>query len=455
MISRFTCTYSGGKPVLPANASIFDGDPGRGWWIDDEAGANCAVTINAPDATITTMKGDTGTYTWIEDLSRDWGADVYVAPGGTGDGASADQPTRFDQLWTHNLAGKTIHAADGLYQGAANMIAPPAGVGGVSGSKISIVAETDGGVTIDGQGARKPLYIQAGSDYFYFEGIDFCRSSDSVFKSGGSHLEFYRCVGWDAAIGNYHVFGAYNGTDLLYRHCAGFGTCRKVWGTSQTITYAEAQDCWFRWEGGADGVVVATLGYHTYHTGLVRCIISSNRVRTGAVSMGYMIAADHWDDDESHDTYNYATDIIGYCLDSHVFDHKYMWLLKDANEFTTTGLYLYLQGSPAGSYPENTGYIWHKGTNITYDYVTSVAPSGRGMNIRYYDPADFITTIGHLSDVTSIGAVAAGNMPTWVTNPYPMAARIEAAYAKAIAQGAAYPDGAPDIDAELDIVLGR
>jgi len=153
---------------------------------------------------------------------------------------------------------------NGTYVGADSMIVPPASLSGTAGSPITVQAQTDGGVLLDGEYANVPVDIDG--DFWHIRGINACRSRRSVYMVGGDDVSFFRCVGWDAADGNNNIFGTHGNVRTLFEDCAGWGICRKVFSCSQNGNDCTLRRIFSRWDGShvIGPKISVTMAYNNY-----------------------------------------------------------------------------------------------------------------------------------------------------------------------------------------------
>ena len=105
----------------------------------------------------------------------------YAGPSGTGSACTTGSPCTVATLLSTLAADQTGCLKDGTYTGASAMIAPSSGAGGSSGHPITVRAENDGSVTIDGSGVRTPLAFNNNS-WWVVTGIDFTNSNQNVVE---------------------------------------------------------------------------------------------------------------------------------------------------------------------------------------------------------------------------------------------------------------------------------
>lgn len=159
---------------------------------------------------------------------------------------SSGNPCKPSAVWNHVSPGDTVIFKDGVYTGADYMLDPPPELDGTSSQRITVRAETDGGVRIDGQGQRIPVELWQ-NRYYVIEGFNAHSSSETVFKAlSGSNNIFRRCIGWDANDLNAGIF--VSGSNALIEDCGAFGVGRKLYDTvyQDNVTFRRI---WGRWEG--------------------------------------------------------------------------------------------------------------------------------------------------------------------------------------------------------------
>lgn len=173
----------------------------------------------------------------------------YAAPNGTGDGTSDSNPMTIADFWDVAEPGTTLILLDGVYQGANNMIQPTGLVHGEPGDAITILAQNDGGVTIDGQGMYEPVKLFRNS-HMRFIGFNAKNSSNNVvLVEQSNHVSFSRVCGWDARDGNCMIFKTVQSQYVLYEDCAGWGFARIIFLSTNYADYVTYRRCWASWDG--------------------------------------------------------------------------------------------------------------------------------------------------------------------------------------------------------------
>ena len=141
----------------------------------------------------------------------------YMATNGSDSngGTSAAPFGTFSKAMGVLTAGDTLLIKDGTYYQSLTVT-----VSGTAAAAITIKAVNDGAVIVDGQGTREPLKI-AGRSYINVEGIVFRNAVyDLVKVSGGSnHINLRRLSGYNAGVGNYHLFLIWNSSSVLVEDC--------------------------------------------------------------------------------------------------------------------------------------------------------------------------------------------------------------------------------------------
>lgn len=175
-------------------------------------------------------------------------ATYYVGPQGD-DQRSGRSPAMawatFAQAWTQLQPGDTLLIMDGVYKEA---LEPQ--VNGAPGRPITLRAQHDGQVTIDGQDQRIPVYLYR--DYYRIEGIIARNGNHTVYFISGSHNTLRRVSGYDANLDvNSDVFAIFDSHDNLIEDCIAAGAGRKMvmiyQGSHNTIRRCFAN--WQRWDG--------------------------------------------------------------------------------------------------------------------------------------------------------------------------------------------------------------
>jgi parallel beta-helix repeat protein len=189
--------------------------------------------------------------------------DYYASPDGTGSGESPATAFRINDFWSVAAPGETLCLVSGtmaspkVYQGAANMISPglvAPGKSGTNGSPITIKAMVDGGVLLDGQFARMPVYFD-NNDWFVIEGINARNGTSAVVRlyNGSDRNVIRRGVFWDADIRRAsHLISNWNaginGPNLV-EDVAVFGTFEVGLHHYGNVGGLTLRRVWCRWEG--------------------------------------------------------------------------------------------------------------------------------------------------------------------------------------------------------------
>jgi hypothetical protein len=198
----------------------------------------------------------------------------YASPNGSGDGLSQSSPFQIADFWSVAKPGDTLCLLDGVYRGDDSMIDPPTDLNGTDGHPITVKALNDGGVDIDGEDVRRPIYLSY-NNWFVIEGVDAHSSNSTVVEvDRSSHDIIRRVTAWDAADGNYSIFGAHHGDYHLFEDCAGWGVARKTFGNSQEGNHVTFRRCWGQWQYNTHTgpKMVITLAYNSYDGLAENCI---------------------------------------------------------------------------------------------------------------------------------------------------------------------------------------
>jgi hypothetical protein len=192
----------------------------------------------------------------------------YASPTGVGNGSSDSQPFKIASFWSVARPGHTLCLLDGQYTGSASMINPPQNLSGTASGRITVKALNDGKVWINGQGSNIPVRLSY-NHYFLIEGINASNSVSTVVSiTHSDHNIVRRVAAWDAADGNYSIFGIHNNANYnLLEDVAGWGIARKIYQSSYSGNYTTIRRAWGRWEGShvVGPKMTYTLAYNNYN----------------------------------------------------------------------------------------------------------------------------------------------------------------------------------------------
>jgi hypothetical protein len=166
----------------------------------------------------------------------------------------------FPEIKTLCLVGDPSSPA--RYRGDASMIDPPDGLGGTASDPITVRALHDGGVLLDGEGARRPI-APSDNDRFIVEGVNACCTDADAATAvvaigvGSAHNVIRRVCAWKASLDyNNDIFGIHGGDDPgnptehnLLEDVAAWGEARKIYQSSQHGEHTTIRRAWGRWEG--------------------------------------------------------------------------------------------------------------------------------------------------------------------------------------------------------------
>lgn len=198
-----------------------------------------------------------------------FGTTYYASPSGSGSTCSTGSPGTAVACLAILSADDTLILKNGTYQGDNFMLHPTAGLSGTAGHPITVSAETDGGVLIDGQGAREPV-LWNNNDYWVVQGFNAANSVDDVMCifPGSSNNIFKRICAWNAnPNANSHVWSLWQAPGNLLEDTCAFGTGRKMYETyelsSGTIRRPWAE--WNRQDHDFGPYITYSLSYNSDH----------------------------------------------------------------------------------------------------------------------------------------------------------------------------------------------
>lgn len=201
-------------------------------------------------------------------------ATYYASPTGSGSTCSTGSPCSVSGGITKMSAGDTLLLKDGTYTGDNYMIAPTKS-GSDDSTRIIISAENDGGAIVDGENARRPLFV-SGKQYITIQGIIFRNSSLDVGSvSSSSNIQIKRCSFYTAASGNNQLFVTTSSSNVLVEDSvasqkAGSGRYCFVALTSHDVTFRR-NFCKYINHSGLGGPCAAFSIYGSYS-----CIVENN-----------------------------------------------------------------------------------------------------------------------------------------------------------------------------------
>jgi hypothetical protein len=138
----------------------------------------------------------------------------YVSPTGndaTGDGTARSPWRTFAKALASIAGGGTLVVRNGVYSEAVGTsIAVPSGT---AARPTRIVAESDGGAVVDGQGLRTPLTVSG--SYVDIEGMKFVNGADNVADVTGNHVSIRRTAFGNAGTGTQASMLTVSGDDVL------------------------------------------------------------------------------------------------------------------------------------------------------------------------------------------------------------------------------------------------
>ncbi len=224
---------------------------------------------------------------WLLMAPSAWASTYYASQTGSGSTCSLALPcTVAGAIALPLVAGDTLYLLDGVYTGANSMIAVN-GLIGTSGAKITIQAQNDGAVRINGEGARTPISLR-NTKYVVVQGVNAHSSGDGSVvliqwdepTIDDGYNEIKRVVAWNAGdANNHHVFDIYDSHHNLWEDCGGFGTGRKIFG-AYGANYTTGRRLWGRWNNYDDnqpkqGIDIC---YETYYSLYENCIMEWDEI---------------------------------------------------------------------------------------------------------------------------------------------------------------------------------
>ncbi len=204
----------------------------------------------------------------------------YASPNGSGDGTAVSQTFTIDKFWAVAKPGTTLILLDGQYKTPVN---PPGTVDGERGNPITIKAQHDGEVLIDGEFKRTPILLN-GNDYLVIEGINARNGNNAVVQiRHGTYNQIKRVCAWEATSpadpnGNTEIFGVHdNSSNNLFEDCAGWGRCRKVFQNSYGGDNTTYRRCFAKWTtnnftANSGGEMCYSLAYNSRGNIIENCI---------------------------------------------------------------------------------------------------------------------------------------------------------------------------------------
>ncbi|MCF6150566.1 MAG: hypothetical protein E3K37_18205 [Candidatus Kuenenia sp.] len=175
--------------------------------------------------------------------------DYYLSVDGSdGNNGSIDSPwATFAYAMDHLTAGDTLIIKDGTYTEKLFV-----DISGTSGNPITIKAENEGQVIMNGTNNSRPAHVYY-ANYIALEGLIFTNSNSDVLSVYQSdNIDIKKCSASNAGVGNYMVFLSFNSTNVTYEDCIAYGSGRTLFNIlgCQNVTLRR---CWGRWESHSGG----------------------------------------------------------------------------------------------------------------------------------------------------------------------------------------------------------
>lgn len=246
-------------------------------------------------------------------ISTEIATTYYASPTGVGSTCSLASPGTAVACLAVASGGDTLILKNGTYTGDSGMLHPPTNRSGTAGNVITVTAETDGGVLIDGQGARIPV-LWDHNDYWTVSGINAANSSSDVMSiyPGSDNNIFSRICAWNAnPDGNFLVWQFWQANNNLAVDTCAFGTGRKMYASFEMsgLTIRRPFAMWNHINVDTGPFIVYSLFYDSDH------VIIENPIGTrdedadsfdmGATDQGIFSAdrLDEYNDCELHSGY--------------------------------------------------------------------------------------------------------------------------------------------------------
>lgn len=347
--------------------------------------SSCAIAVTGltPGTTyylkaqVTDAANNTGQSSQGSQATNAATADWYVSPTGTGTTCSSGSPCSIATVWTKVTgAARRVQLKNGTYQGADYMIQPPSGLNGSAANPIVLSAETDGSVTIDGQGQqnRNPVRLD-NNDYFILEGFDATNSCAAcaviLLKNGSDNNIVRRVIAWNPIDGvDRNVWSVNYSSNNLLEDVAGFGTGRYIFGPNQGREQNQnnvIRRAWGAWQRH-DNVLISgpkstfILAYRAYNQICENCIGTWNTQQTG-IFEPYSIFRVRGDGPTATPNQDFNPKYLG--------SIAYM---RTAGGYAVYGLNVSNMNAPAGS------------TSLLYDNVFAYSENGRSPWRTYPGP---------------------------------------------------------------------
>jgi Chondroitinase B len=152
----------------------------------------------------------------------------YASPVGSGSTCSESTPCNVGTWLSSKAApGGVLCLKDGEYKGDSQMLVFSA-KSGTAGSPITIRAQNDGAVLINGEHQRRP--IDCAASFITVQGVNAKDGNDTTVVVRGHNCTIQRVVAWSADPGDGAIENIFDtgGTNNLLEDIAGFGHGRKI-----------------------------------------------------------------------------------------------------------------------------------------------------------------------------------------------------------------------------------
>ena len=201
--------------------------------------------------------------------------------------------------------GDTLILKNGRYTGASGMLLGPAGIAGTSNAaRITVQAENDGQVLIDGTNNNRPITLGSGRNYWTIKGINVCCSYDTTIMigSGNNNNRLERVIAWDQEDPTAGVITIYQTQNTTLVDVAAFGHGRKMFAVQSDTNTVVNRGFFFKFKtkpAPNNGGVTTTYTYHSRGNKFYNTINGTDLVAPTAnpYYQNAIFSNDHYQDD--------------------------------------------------------------------------------------------------------------------------------------------------------------
>ena len=388
---------------------------------------------------------------WLLMAPSAWSATYYASQTGSGSTCSLGSPcTVAGAIALPLVAGDTLYLLDGVYTGANSMISATGLIGTSGAGKITIQAQNDGAVWINGEAARIPVYLK-NTKYIVVQGLAGYNSNQSNVYIGADpeadgYNEIKRVMAWNAHdASNNHNFDIEFSHHNLIEDCGEFGTSRKGYANYGGDNCTNRRN-WGRWNNYNDTQPKQTydLVYETHYSLYENCIGEWDELASDAGdNMGIMNTAGGYPYDPDKNTHLQVLGCISLALTAFNSTQIYNNYMSHAVTGSTfTNVVSYIEMASSAIYPFYLADDVAAGASAA-DHLTSIYGTGGTASVilgkgdgHNWTNTNFLeqATVGAYNMYTNTGAGATiryrtvdgvlTSTPLW---PWPMNDRISAA----------------------------